>query len=585
MPLVPRADWMSKSTTPNRGRAPQGSRVARAVRGAATGLIPLALSLAVSGCSVNADDLLRWEDTQNGPTRLTAVMVHDKYPLDLRVQAAMSLIRMQPRKGKHVGIERLVKAALVCDEEFAKDADEPCLKRSMPPDERAQILDRLVPLIVEELKKPPPPPAQKGQVAPDPSFNFKDAAYLMLTYEKAKLINDPALRETLEAALVDWAMADFDRRLSDRNQAFGMEQLLALIGPPAVKGLPTLMTRDSSNLAKMSDLVARIGSKETKEAAGKKLVEIAKYIASDKWRDDKMPELKEANTRAGFSPSEKQLDKQMADFQNESVVRIYASMKKVGGSAVVEYGLDVAADKKAPEKRRQAALAALEGHIDKGDDKRLEQLFELAKSDAPAVVIDQVFRRIKELPREKVSKELYSFFDGEDWRLRRLAAATLLQMSKAKHIDEFLKEYGTRAKKNFNLAEAITVGTYLGGLEGGEPEKALTPHMKADPVPARVAALAYWYDHGDQDDVSTIAPYGEDKTKIPKCEDDGKCSWQCTVKVGEGDKAKEEAKPVETVGDFVNFCVLPKVKAKKKKDEGKKTDSSDDKKKEDGKKE
>src|SRR5690606_36055633 len=125
-------------------------------------------------------------------------------------------------------------------------------------------------------------------------------------------------------------------------------------------------------------------------------------------RKDKKAELEDANRRAKLEPSEEQFEKQMAQFQNETVVRIFGSMKKVGGEAVKAYLLEVAADEKAPEARREVALVALEGHITKKDTKAIDQLFALAKNDkTPALVVDKVFRRLKDLPRQDVAERLY----------------------------------------------------------------------------------------------------------------------------------------------------------------------------------
>lgn len=500
----------------------------------------------------------------------------------------MSLIRMKPRKGRAVGIERLVKGALVCDPEFIKP-DEPCTKAQLGPEERTQILSDLVPLIVAELEEPPPEPAQGGQAAPDPSFPYKDAAFLMLTYEDAQVVPDPGLRKQLEEALTKWAMADFDNRLNDRTQAYGMEQLLRHIGPSSVKGLPALMTKEGKNLAKMADIIAKIADKSTREEASKKLVEIAEYIASEKWRKDKLPELKEANRKAGFDPTEKQLEKQMADFQEESVTRVYSSMKKVGGDAVVNYAIGVAANGKEATKRRQTALAALEGHIDRKNDKQIDKLIELASDKkAPPEVVDQAFRRIRELPREKVIGKLYAFFEGEDWKIRRLAGATILQMSKVEHVDEFLDKLDAKATKNFNLPEAITYGAYLSSLKGGDPLKALEPHMNKGGVRSRLTAISYWYEKGNKKDLSKLEPYERDRMGVPKCDDEDACDWSCLVPQGD----KKESKTVETVGDFVSYCIKPKMaetdpeekksegdsgKEEKKQDGAKKEDDEDDK--------
>ena len=69
----------------------------------------------------------------------------------------------------------------------------------------------------------------------------------------------------------------------------------------------------------MYELVAKIADKPTREEASTALVDVMKYTASKKWLDEKLPELKEANRKAGFDPTDAQLEKQLVDFQDESV--------------------------------------------------------------------------------------------------------------------------------------------------------------------------------------------------------------------------------------------------------------------------
>src|SRR6185369_17370749 len=105
---------------------------------------------------------------------------------------------------------------------------------SIAPETRQVLVASLVPTIIGELKKPPPV-GQAGQPAPpDASFAYKDAAFAMLTHDGTVIISDEGLKQSLKAALVDWAMSDFEHRLENRSQAYGMEQLLRYIGPGAV---------------------------------------------------------------------------------------------------------------------------------------------------------------------------------------------------------------------------------------------------------------------------------------------------------------------------------------------------------------
>ena len=326
-----------------------------------------------------------------------------------------------------------------------------------------------------------------------------------------------------------------------------------------MQGLPALMTKNSRNLSRLATLIHKLASKKTKEAASAKLVQIVKYVASSKWKKDKEAELKAANEKAGFKVTGKQFAKQLNDYQNESVTRVYASMKKVGGDAVVRYCLSVASDPEASNKRRRTALAALAGHIDKKDDAAIATLFKIAKDPkTPKVLVDASFRRIKEMPRKKVADELYSFMTNEDWKMRRLAAATILAMSKVKHIPEFLTKLGQRAEKNnFNLAEAQTYGAYLADLKDGDALAKAASFMRSGPASSRLSALAMWMAVGTPKDSAKYKAYLSDKQRVPKCKDDAGCTYQCVV----GDD-KPQRKEVSTVGDFMTYCVEPAIKKK-----------------------
>ncbi len=487
-----------------------------------------------------------------GPKRLRAVVLHEKYPLDLRVEAAMSLIRMKPRRGQRIGIRLLVERTLA----------------ELSAETRSQILAKLVPLIMAELRRPvPEAPPGDDKKERDPSFKYKDAAYLMLTYERTTVIADTALRKELEKALTEWAMADFERRLNDRSQDYGMKQLLRYIGSSSVRGLPELMTRDAKSLSTMAQLVAKLGDDETKEKASQKLVDVASYVTSPAWRKDREPELKEANRRAQIEPNEEQFTKQMERYQEESLLRIFGSMKMVGGKAVVEHCLQLAADDKASPKRRQAALAALEGHVKRNDTEHIDRLLGLvSKEGIPDLVLDQAFRRLRELPRDRVVDKLYDLFKVKRWKVRRAAGATVLQMSMVEHIEEFMGQLGKKAKDNFALPEAITYGGYLAELKGGDVRAALEEHMKRGEPQSRLSALAYYYSAGTAEDLPKLRPFEDDGEKVPSCDEDVDCGWQCAVQKGDDPKARE-LKAVKTVGDFVRFCIEPKMAARKHQDD------------------
>jgi hypothetical protein len=501
-------------------------------------------TVSVAGCRVSENDVHRWEGTQQGPDKLVAVLLHDKYDLALRVEAAMSLVRMKPRAGRRIGIGKMVDTL-----------------EAVAPEARQAIVAALVPELIAELQKPPPV-AQAGQATPpDSSYPYKDAAYAMLAAKEPPVITDPALKASLNGALVKWALADFEHRLNNRTQTYGMEQLLRLVDEgsgQAVAGLPALMTRDARSLGPMASLVAELGDAKTKLAASTALTEIAKFVNSDAWLKLKTPDLQASNAASKLQPTEKQFQAQLVQFQEEELMRLFATLKKVGGRPIVDYLLVFAASKDVNEKRRQTALAALEGQLDRNNPQDLQRLLDIAKApDTPDAVLDQAFRRIGEMPREQVATKLYELFATDKWKVRRQAAGTLLKMSKVENIDEFLAQIGG-ITKGFAMSEALGYGAYLGDVKGGSVAEALKKHLTSGGAAARTSAIGYYYTFGTTADLPAMQALESDSTKAPVCETEPDCKWSCMI---EKPGTKEsEAKDIATIGDYVKYCIEPEMR-------------------------
>ena len=151
------------------------------------GVVAIAFGVlgSAAGCAVSESDVHRWESTVRGPYKLVAVVTHDKYSLPLRIEAAMSLLRMPPRGGRRMGI------AYLCDKYKDDDLnDTDGALASISEDSRKKIVNGLVPLIIAEIQKPPPGKTADGRKADDPSVPFKDAAFAMLSHEPS-LVSDP----------------------------------------------------------------------------------------------------------------------------------------------------------------------------------------------------------------------------------------------------------------------------------------------------------------------------------------------------------------------------------------------------------
>jgi hypothetical protein len=502
----------------------------------------LAASLAgAPGCRTNRADVHRWANTQQGPRKIVAVMTHDKYSDKLRTEAAMTLVRMKPRSGRRVGIDELV-AGLT----------------DLPASSRAKIVSGMVPVLEKEIRKPPPEePEPDTPREVDTTFPYKDAAFALLTSSERQLVADAAERERLKSALTDWVMADFSARMDDPSQAYGMGQVLAELGADGVRRLPELLVPEAKKINSITQLIAELGDPETKLVASEKLVQVASEINSDGWRARKAPMVQQANEAAGHKVEGARFDAQLAMYQEEELLRVLSSLKQIGQAPAVDYLLSLATDKAQPEKRREAALAAMEGHMDRKNDNQVARLLSLAgASDTPDGVREQALRRVGELPRQQVAPALYGLFSNKNWKVRWVAAELLLKMSEAVHLDEFMNKLG--AVREMAITEPIRYGKLIAGLAGAPPPRDVIGKytQRGRPTPVRLTALSYYLEQGTRDQLATLEGYATDNSRVPGCARGAEgCEWRCEVsKAGQ-----QVAKDVATVGDFIQYCVKPAI--------------------------
>jgi hypothetical protein len=517
-------------------RTKVGQRLSRTI-------LPLALlgaAVLLAGCRVSENDVTRWGSTEHGPDKLVQVVTHDKYDWSLRVEAGLELIRMKPRNGRRVGINRLVDAVAM-----------------MGVEDRQKFLGGFTPGLVEGIRLP----TKSDGV--DPSIPFKDGAMALLTYEKAALISDEAVRKQVVDALIGWSLGDFDRRLENTTQMFGMEQLVRAIGAPSVKGFPALITQDSTKFDRIAGLVADFGDQATKEAAGQKLVELAKYTSSSQWVAKTKPIVDEANKASKLTPTPEQFQAQISQYQDEALTKVFASLKKIGTRACVEYCLSMGVDKAQNAKRRTAALAAVEGRLDRNSTSDVEKILAIAAADdTPDEVRDIAFQRAGEMPRDQVVGKLYGLFGAKKWKVRWVAAETVLKMSSTDQLPEFMSKLPPGPANGFALAEPLKYGDAIEKLavkNNKKPRDAVLPFLTDKALAPRLTAIGYFYANGHAADIAVLNDLTGDKAATPKVDDaDGK--WQCEVAKADGKET--EVKDIKTVGQFVSLCVTPAMKAR-----------------------
>ncbi|HEY4104933.1 MAG TPA: hypothetical protein VGM44_13640, partial [Polyangiaceae bacterium] len=482
------------------------------------------------GCRTSDDDVHRWANTANGPRKLVAVLTHDKYPLDLRIEAAETLVSMKPRGGRRIGIQG------TDEQEGLIDA-----LSQLPPAQRTTLVSKLVPKLQAEMAKPPPV-APPGQAAPaDPSIPYKDAAFALLTHDEGALMPDEALKKSVRASLIQWCMTDFSERMDDSSQLYGVEQMLRELKADGVRAIPDLMQPGVAKLDSMSNLVAELGDADTKLRASQKLVDVAKDVSSDKWVQQKRAGVEAANKQSKLNPTEDQLKQQLAQYQEEELLRVFGSMKKIGGKPVVDYLLGYVQDKNGIEKRRAAAMAALQGNLDRNNGAQAQVVLNVAGDPGtPDAVRDVALQRVGEFPRATVVEKLYELFRSDNWKVRWVAASLVLKMSDTSQVPEFMSRLGQA--EGMAITEPLSYGGLLADMKGSPSPTELADKYdtSGNSVQARLTALSYYYSAGKAADVPKVEPFAKDTTATPKCKPDAKeCEWKCTVHGASGDEVKD----------------------------------------------
>lgn len=509
------------------------------------------LAIAVVGCAVSDSDVHRWETTEAGPEKLYAIVTHDKYSWPLRIEAALSLVRMRPRNGRRVGIEYLVigyDTPLGRVQGALSILDDPSRRR---------IVDGITPKLVESItaRSPKSPPGTPPTA--DPSVPFKDAAFALLSHEPQIVSNDKT-KAGLSAALVEWVQTDFETRIDNTGQQFGVEQMMRFLGPPSARALPSIITETSTKVDRACALVADIGDDDTKARAGAALVAVAKKIGSSEWVEQQRALVNEANAKAKVTVTPAQVSEQLRIYQEQELEKIFTDMGRIGGRTVVSYCLAYAHDHSKSEKMRTDALAALENRIDRNAAGDVGNLFDIVQDDANSDKIRGVaLIRLGELPRDMIVPRLYGLFDKK-WQVRLDAARLVLKSISVKDVPDFLQHLPASDRSKMSLTEVISYGALILAMDardGASPRDILRSYFTSSHLGAKLTAVGSYYG-AKKSLAAPVAGLEEDKAQLPRCEPADDCGWQCEIAKAPNSQERER-KNVTTVGEFVRWCIEP----------------------------
>jgi hypothetical protein len=527
-----------------------GRAVQRSVALAAWAVCVSAAGGLSTGCAVSEADVHRWETTEAGPDKLYAIVTHDKYSWAMREEAALSLVRMKPRSGKRVGLEYL---ALGYDTQLGRV---PGALTVINEDSRRKIVDGIAPKLVEMMSEPPPAkPADGTAVPPDPSVPYKDAAFALISplgkvENEPPMANDEATKASLTGAITQWVQTDFEDRIDNSSQQYGVEQIMRFLGAPAVKILPATINETSTKVDRACALIADIGDDDTKKRASEALVAMAKKIDSPDWIEKQRPLVDDANKKQHIDATPDQVKAQLVSYQESELEKVFTNMKRVGMRPAIEYCLTYAHDKTKSEKMRTDALAALENRVDKTVQKDVDAIFDIIRDDSnPDKVRGLALNRFGELPKEVIVPKLYSLFTGKKWQVRVDAAKLVLKTMTPKDLPDFFRHLPQDEKTKMALAEPITYAQFIMAMDPQHPRDALKGYLESKDLSAKLTAIASYYQVKKSEAGSTLASLEDDKQPVSKCDPADDCHWTCNV--------NKEDKPVTTVGEFVKYCIEP----------------------------
>lgn len=447
----------------------------------------VAILLAISACKVGAEDIEYWKGTVKGPGKIVSVMLADKYPVELRTQAALALIDME--RTDRDGTNDLQQGLTRLDDE-----------------KRNQIINGMVPGLEGLMKQVDP--SVSGAASPK-QIRAKDAAFVLITHAP------PDVKQKLTDDVIAWYMEDFNGRSLAGN--YSAEQVVRALGPAAakelVKGMKARMP--PAALVKMVQLIGQVADPSAKKEAGAKLVAIADEMEGKDFLAWIKQTVKEQAERQQAKLDAKQIDK-AAESNRDNFINDGAipAMKWLTDVPLVKKRLLHIASTAAPgdvgTTRRTRALMALEGHVDSGD---LQQIMQLALSkENPTAVRDYAFDRVGDIRSPEALPELQKLVgSNEDPRLRWRAGELMLSIGGASEVQDFFARLP--ANGDFPPEELEGYATRLGQISPA-PNESVRAQLNSANWYAKVIAMRYFERKGGADDIKRIEGLSADKAAV-----------------------------------------------------------------------
>jgi hypothetical protein len=379
------------------------------------GIASIALASA-TGCRLSNPDIDTWKGTVRGPAKMVAVLLADKYPLELRAYAALALVDMERQDVD--GVAELLNAIQKLDGST-----------------RDKLIQALVLGLLPMMQGAADKPSASGEGPPPRQIRAKDAAFALITHAA------PDSRKALTDAVMRWYTADFNGRSLSGN--YSAEQVVRALGSDAAKTLVDALGArlPQQALVKLAQLIGQLGDPAAKERAAQKLVQIEAEMRSDAFLGWLRDEITSQLGKDG-KPDPVRVDKaarmNRERFIDEGTI---PAMKYLADQQVVtDRLLAIAAEPDAAlAERRTRALQALEGKV---GPAQLEPLLALAlDTKAPSSVQDYAFDRVGDIRSPLALPRMWPLVqDGTKQRLRWRAGELVLTIGGSAVLGEFLSK-------------------------------------------------------------------------------------------------------------------------------------------------
>jgi hypothetical protein len=434
----------------------------------------------LQGCKVTGEDIDYWKGTVKGPGKIVAVMLADKYPLELRTQAALALVAMDRNDRDVIGD---LQAALA----------------RLGEEGRAELIANMVPGIESQLQIKDP----KGEAyTTRTQARAKDAAFLLVAQAPTEV------KAKLTADVVGWYLEDFNGRALAGN--YSAEQVVRALGSPGAKVLVKGLRADlpPQALVKMSQLIAQVADPAARKEAGAALVAIEREMESPAF----LKKVHAMVTEQSAKSTDQKLDAKKLSAAAAMNRDIYINdgalpaLKWLSEEPAVKTRLlDIASDKSlrddAGKVRRARALAALEGRVTSAD---LSKVLELALDEGnPPEVRDYAFDRVGDIRSPQALDKLWPLVaSSSDDRLRWRAGELVLSIGGVQVLAELMKKLPAGA--DFETEELEGYAQRIGQFTPAPSET--MRQMLQDPAWfARIVALRYFERKGGAQDVVAVS--------------------------------------------------------------------------------